>query len=68
MGTMDSRKIDANELMDSRKIDAHKQMDFQKIRESNLTGALKIDENSSCVEVWKNDRVEIIHCQNEMWT
>ena len=44
-----------------KKIDAYRLMDSQKSREYNLSGAQKTDENSSCVKVWKNDGVEIIH-------
>ena len=72
------KKIDAYKMMDSqktreyeltgaqKKIDAYKLMDSQKTREYNLKGAQKTDENSSCVEVRKNDGVEIIHeCQRK---
>ena len=53
--------------MHIRKIDANKMMDSQKTREYELKGAhKKIDENSSCVKVRKNDGVEIIHeCQRK---
>ena len=49
-----------------KKIDAYRLMDSQKTREYNMKGAQKTDENSSCVEVRKNDGVEIIHeCQRK---
>ena len=73
------KKIDAYKMMDSqktreyeltgaqKKIDAYRlMMDSQKTREYNMKGAQNTDENSSCVEVRKNDGVEIIHeCQRK---
>ena len=72
------KKIDVYKLMDSqktreyeltgaqKKIDAYRLMDSQKTRKYNMKGAQKTDENSSCVEVRKNDGVEIIHeCQRK---
>ena len=59
---MDSQKTREYELTGAqKKIDAYRLMDSQKSREYNLKGAQKTDENSSCVEVRKNDGVEIIH-------
>ena len=64
---MDSQKTREYELTGAqKKIDAYKMMDSKKTREYNLKGAQKTDENSSCVEVRKNDGVEIIHeCQRK---
>ena len=58
---MDSQKTREYELTGTqKKIDAYKLMDSQKTREYELTGAQKkIDAYSSCVEVRKNDGVEI---------
>ena len=56
------KKIDAYKMTGAqKKIDAYRLMDSQKTREYNLSGAQKIDKNSSCVKVRKNDGVEIIH-------
>ena len=57
----DSQKTDANKLTDSRKTDAYKLTDSRKTDAYKLTDSQKTGENSSCVEVRKNDGVEIIH-------
>ena len=65
---MDSQKSHEYELTGAQKQrnDVYKLMDSQKSREYKMTDAQKIDENSSCVKVRKNDGVEIIHeCQRK---
>ena len=64
---MTCAQIDEYEMTGTQnKTHAYKLMDSQKTREYNLKGAQKTDANSSCVEVRKNDGVEIIHeCQRK---
>ena len=69
---MDSQKTREYNLKGALKIDGYKLKGEQKIDEYEITGALNSCEqtrkvqnpcvqNSSCVGVWKNDGVEIIH-------
>ena len=75
--TSAQKKIDAYKLMDSQKTREYNLKGAQKTDEYEITGALNPSvqtrkvknpcvQNSSCVEVRKNDEVEIIHdCQRK---
>ena len=66
---IDAQTIDAYEMMGAQKTDAYKPMGAQSVRvfksEKSCVQNEKVQNpcvlNSSCVGVWKNDGVEIIH-------